>query len=85
LQNGSFLRCTNITAAVNLSSLPFTKKLSISGLRWFVGVDNAFTITDYLGYNPEVDFNNGNNITPGVDYGKYPLVRSFNTGISVQF
>jgi TonB-linked SusC/RagA family outer membrane protein len=85
LQNGSFFRCTNITAGVNLTWLPFTKKLGISGLRWYGSVDNAFTITKYLGYNPEVDFNNGNNLTPGVDYGKYPLVRSYNTGVMVQF
>lgn len=85
LQDGSFFRCTNITVGVNLSALPFTKKLNIGNLRWNVSVDNAFTVTKYLGYNPEVDFNNGSNLTPGVDYGKYPLVRSFNTGISVQF
>lgn len=85
LQDGSFFRCTNITAGVDLSSLGGLKKLGISGLRWYVSVDNAFTITKYLGYNPEVDFNNGSNLTPGVDYGKYPLIRSFNTGIKVQF
>ncbi len=85
LQNGSFLRCTNMTFGVNLGSLQFTKKLGISALRWYASVDNAFTITKYLGYNPEVDFNNGSNLTPGVDYGKYPLVRSFNMGINVQF
>ncbi|MFT3824196.1 MAG: TonB-dependent receptor [Chitinophagaceae bacterium] len=85
LQDGSFFRCTNMTLGVNLTSLSFTKKIGISSLRWYASVDNAFTITKYLGYNPEVDFNNGANLTPGVDYGKYPLVRSFNTGISVQF
>ncbi len=85
LQNGSFFRCTNITAGVNLGSLTFSRKAGISGLRWYISVDNAFTITKYLGYNPEVDFNNGSNLTPGVDYGKYPLVRSFNTGIQIQF
>ncbi len=85
LQDGSFFRCTGITLGVNLTQLAFTKKIGISGLRWYASVDNAFTITKYLGYNPEVDFNNGSNLTPGVDYGKYPLVRSFNTGIKVQF
>ncbi|OQP62219.1 SusC/RagA family TonB-linked outer membrane protein [Niastella populi] len=85
LQDGSFFRCTNITAGLNLGALGITKKLHISGLRWYASVDNAFTVTNYLGYNPEVDFNNGANTTPGVDYGKYPLVRSFNTGIMVQF
>ncbi len=85
LQDGSFFRCTNLTFGVNLTSLAFSKKLGISGLRWYTSIDNAFTITKYLGYNPEVDFNNGSNLTPGVDYGKYPLARSFNTGIKIQF
>ena len=85
LQDGSFFRCTNLTAGVNLGALGITKKLNISGLSWYASVDNAFTVTKYLGYNPEVDFNNGSNLTPGVDYGKYPLVRSFNTGVMVQF
>ena len=85
LQDGSFFRCTNISLNVNLSSLSIFKKMKISGISWNSSIDNAFTITDYLGYNPEVDFNNGSNLTPGVDYGKYPLVRSFNTGFKVQF
>ena len=85
LQSGSFLRCTNLTAGVNLSSLQVVKKINISGLRFYVSVDNVFTVTKYLGYNPEVDFNNGANLTPGVDYGKYPLARSFNAGVKVQF
>ena len=85
LQNGSFFRCTNITLGVNLSGFRFIKKAGIGNLRLYTGVDNAFTITKYLGYNPEVDFNNGSNLTPGVDYGKYPLVRAFNAGVKVQF
>ncbi|MBO9204415.1 TonB-dependent receptor [Niastella sp. MAH-29] len=85
LQDGSYFRCTNMTIGVNLNTLAAVKKLNLSGLRWFASVDNAFTVTKYLGYNPEVDFNNGSNLTPGVDYGKYPLVRSFNTGVTVQF
>lgn len=85
LQDGSFFRCTNITLGVNLSKLPFVKRAGINGLRLYTSVDNAFTITKYLGYNPEVDFNNGANLTPGVDYGKYPLMRSFNAGLRIQF
>lgn len=84
LQDGSFFRCTNISFGINLTNLPLVKKIGCNGLRWYMSVDNAFTSTKYLGYNPEVDFNNGANLTPGVDYGKYPLVRSFNMGIKVQ-
>lgn len=85
LQDGSFFRCTNLTVGVNLSALAVLKKLGISSCRFYTGIDNAFTITKYLGYNPEVDYNNGANLTPGVDYGKYPLARSFNTGLKIQF
>lgn len=85
LQDGSFFRCTNITLGYSLGNLPVVKKIGLSGLRVYGSVDNAFTITNYLGYNPEVDYNNGTNLAPGVDYGKYPLMRAFNLGIKMQF
>jgi TonB-linked SusC/RagA family outer membrane protein len=85
LQNGSFFRCTNLTLGYSIPEHPIAKRLGISALRLYGGVDNAFTITKYLGYNPEVDYNNGVNLSPGVDYGKYPLVRAFNLGIRMQF
>lgn len=85
LQDGSFFRCTNITLGYNLSNLTVIRRIGMTGLRVYGGVDNAFTITKYLGYNPEVDYNNGSNLAPGVDYGKYPLVRAFNLGVKVQF
>lgn len=85
LQDGSFFRCTNITLGYNLGSLSFVRNLGFNALRVYGSVDNAFTVTKYLGYNPEVDYNNGVNLTPGVDYGKYPLVRAFSFGIKMQF
>ena len=86
LQNGSFFRCTNLTVGYSIPADIFpAKKLGISAFRIYGGVDNAFTVTKYLGYNPEVDYNNGVNAAPGVDYGKYPLVRAFNLGIRMQF
>ncbi|NII28832.1 TonB-dependent receptor [Pseudoflavitalea sp. X16] len=85
LQDGSFFRCTNITLGYSLGNLAVVKKLGLSSLRVYGSVDNAFTITNYLGYNPEVDYNNGTNLAPGVDYGKYPLMRAFNLGVKMQF
>lgn len=85
LQDGSFLRCTNLTLAYNFPQIAQISKNAISNLRIYVGVDNAFTLTKYLGYNPEVDYNNGANLTPGVDYGKYPLARAYNIGARITF
>ncbi|MCW3090029.1 MAG: TonB-dependent receptor [Ferruginibacter sp.] len=85
LQDGSFFRCTNMTVGYNASGSNAIKKLGLSSLRVYASIDNAFTVTKYLGYNPEVDYNNGSNLTPGVDYGKYPLARAFSAGVKMVF
>ena len=85
LQDGSFLRCTNITLGYNVTQIARISKNAVSNLRLYVSVDNAFTVTKYLGYNPEVDYNNGANLTPGVDYGKYPLAKAYNIGARITF
>lgn len=84
LQDGSYLRCANITLGYNLPAT-LLSKVRVSGLRLYLNVNNAFTLTKYKGYNPEVDFNNGANLAPGVDYGKYPLARGYNIGARVTF
>jgi TonB-linked SusC/RagA family outer membrane protein len=90
LQDGSFFRCTNISLGYNIPTISALHKAGIGAIRVYGSVNNAFTVTKYKGYNPEVDFNystgtNPANLTPGVDYGVYPLVRSFNMGIHVTF
>ncbi len=84
IQDGSYLRCTNITLGYNVPKV-ITTKLNISNIRVFASLDNAFTITNYKGYNPEVDYNGGSNLTPGVDYGNYPLARNYNLGLKLTF
>ena len=85
LQDGSFFRCTNITVGYSFSKIGQWSNGVISNLRLYFAADNPFTITKYKGYNPEVDYNNGSNLTPGVDYGKYPLMRAYNMGIQLTF
>lgn len=93
LQDGSFLRCTDITIGYTLPTL-FAQKLGVGNARIFASTVNPFTITKYKGYNPEVDYNYSSgasnntqpsNLAPGIDYGVYPLVRFYNLGIRVSF
>ncbi|MGJ1269789.1 SusC/RagA family TonB-linked outer membrane protein [Sphingobacterium spiritivorum] len=84
LQDGSFLRMTNIILGYSLPK-ETAQKLMLSGVRIYASVDNPFTITKYKGYNPEPDYDQRGNLTPGVDYGLYPLVRSYNLGLKVTF
>jgi TonB-linked SusC/RagA family outer membrane protein len=91
LQDGSFLRNTNTTLGYNIKSGYITRNLGLSGLKVYGSVNNAFTITKYKGYNPEVNYDytyggaQGANLSPGVDYGVYPLVRSYNLGVKATF
>ena len=90
LQDGSFLRCTNISIGYNLPDISVLHRAGLSAIRVYAGVNNVFTITKYKGYNPEVDYNysvgsSTANLTPGVDYGVYPLVRAYNMGVHVTF
>lgn len=85
IQDSSYFRCTNITIGYSIPKIKIYTREAISNIRVYAGIDNAFTLTKYKGYNPEVDYNNGSNMTPGVDYGKYPLVRAYNLGVKVTF
>lgn len=84
LQDGSFLRMTNVMLGYNLPQ-NLAEKMKIAGVRIYASVENPFTISKYKGYNPEPDYNQRGNLTPGVDYGLYPLVRGYNLGLKVTF
>ena len=84
LQDGSFLRMTNIMVGYTVPN-NLVEKWKLAGLRVYATVDNPLTFSKYKGYNPEPDYNQRGNLTPGVDYGLYPLVRSFNFGVKVTF
>jgi TonB-dependent starch-binding outer membrane protein SusC len=85
LQDGSFFRCTNLTVGYTIPTKWLGTQKALSNARIYIGIDNAFTISKYKGYNPEVDYNDGANLTPGVDYGKYPLMRAYNIGAKLTF
>jgi len=57
----------------------------IQRLRFYITGTNLFTQTDYLGYNPEVSASPNSSLTPGEDYGAYPLPKSFTMGLNLSF
>lgn len=72
------------------------EKLHIQGLRVYVNGDNLFTLTNYRGFNPEVDqYSTGGktvaenksnaNMMPGFDWGSYPVARVITAGFKLTF
>ncbi|RZK76660.1 MAG: SusC/RagA family TonB-linked outer membrane protein, partial [Pedobacter sp.] len=87
VEDGSFFRMTYITLGYTLPKT-FTSRFGVSSLRLFGTVYNAFLLTNYSGYDPEVTTTRSNTygaLTPGVDYSSYPKSRTFTFGLNVNF
>jgi hypothetical protein len=80
IENGSFLRCKNITLGYTLPKLK-----GVYNARLYVSGNNLFTVTKYSGYDPEVNTFAGSNTQIGVDNLVYPQSRSILGGIQVTF
>lgn len=80
IEDGSYMRIREITLGYNLPK-QLLKRFGVSGLRVYGSAFNPFTFTDYSGYNPEVS-TNSSPIMQGVDYGTYPLAKSFVFGLN---
>ncbi len=84
LEDGSFIRLQNVTLGY---SLPTSWLKNLRSLRAYASADNLFILTDYKGYDPEV-----NNVAQfngvfalGIDYANYPRARTFTFGFNVGF
>jgi hypothetical protein len=58
---------------------------AFKGLRLYLSGTNLLTITDYLGFNPEVNNIEDDVNVQGEDYGAYPLSRVITFGVNASF
>lgn len=82
VEDGSFLRCSDITIGYTVPK-KISQKWGMSKLRVYAATSNLFIITGYSGYDPEVDVQSG--LTPSMDYNRYPRSRAFSCGVNVTF
>ncbi len=82
VEDGSFLRCTDITLGYTLPT-NIIKYAGMSKCRFYASVTNPFIITSYSGFDPEVDVQSG--LTPSYDMNRYPRSRSYVLGINLSF
>ncbi|UCH15270.1 MAG: SusC/RagA family TonB-linked outer membrane protein, partial [Bacteroidales bacterium] len=84
IEDGSYLRLSNVTLGYNLA---FRKLTLVDNLRLYVSATNLFVITDYSGYDPDINtdasINGVNSI--GIDNSCYPKPRTFLFGMSITF
>nr|MCU0354365.1 TonB-dependent receptor [Cytophagales bacterium] len=87
LENGSFLRLNNATLGYSLSPEKVGLSNVFRNLRVSVTGQNLFVITNYSGFDPEI--NTGSTIggiqTFGIDYFTYPQARTFLISLNATF
>lgn len=84
VEDGSYLRCSDITLNYVLPKV-WMKKIGFQNASVYASVKNAFIVTDYSGYDPEVNSFAFDGLRPGVDMSSYPTPRSFIFGLNLTF
>jgi len=84
VEDGSFLRANNITIGYTVPR-EVTRRIGMQTLRFFATVNNAFILTNYSGFDPEVNTRRATPLTPGVDFSAFPRSRGYTFGLNVTF
>ncbi len=82
IQDGDFLRISNITLGYDFAKLIGVK--FISQCRLYAQVQNAFTFTKYDGMDPEIGYGTDGWVS-GIDVGYYPRPRTYLVGVNLKF
>ncbi len=86
LEKGDFLRLGQLTVGYNFKA-DMLERFKMKAARLYVNGSNLFVITNYSGFDPEVDTNKVKDGIPsaGIDYLSYPKARTFSVGLNVTF
>lgn len=88
LEDGSFLRLKNLQVGYRLPE-SLISRLGMNNARIFFIAHNVLTFTKYPGLDPEMTTSDNSaaegDSAAGIDWGTYPLARSFNLGVQISF
>lgn len=84
VEDGSYLRVKDITLAYDLAS-HISKKIKLTSCKVFASAKNLVTLTNYTGYDPEVNRFINNPRSFGADFGSYPAAKIFSAGLNITF
>jgi TonB-linked SusC/RagA family outer membrane protein len=82
VEDASYLRIQNVQLGYTINP-DFTKKGGVDKVRIYAGVNNLHTFTKYRGYDPGAT--SGDPLSSGIDFGFYPVARTYMFGVNVNF
>ena len=84
VQDGSYFRVKSVNLGYNFPR-SLIGRLKIDNARLYVAANNLLTITDYKGYDPEVNSGAAGGINLGHDFYTPPQARTISVGINLGF
>jgi hypothetical protein len=84
VEDGSFVKLKNLQLGYTFPQ-DLSKKAAMTLARIYVQGTNLITSTKYNGFDPEIGPQNGDNLTIGVDNGRYPQSQAFTVGLNLKF
>ncbi|PST82864.1 hypothetical protein C7T94_09520 [Pedobacter yulinensis] len=82
VEDASFLRLQNVTLGYRFK-LP--KSMKVNGLRVYLSGTNLLTLTNYSGYDPNINAFGHFGLMSGIDYGTLPQSRTVSAGLELTF
>lgn len=80
IEDGSYIRLQNVSLGYNLPEIK-----GLEAAKIYVSAQNLFVITDYSGFDPEVNNSGQDNLNRADDYDAYPRAKTYTLGVSLQF
>ncbi|NJC25629.1 SusC/RagA family TonB-linked outer membrane protein [Neolewinella antarctica] len=84
IEDGSHLRLRNVTLSYNLPT-ELLSRFKVQTMSVYFSGQNLWILSDYSGYDPEVNRDGGSAISQGIDYGTYPQSKIFTGGLKLEF
>ncbi|NRD21272.1 TonB-dependent receptor [Winogradskyella eckloniae] len=82
VEDASYLRIQNVQIGYSIPN-DVVEKIGVDKVRIYVGVNNLYTFTKYRGYDPGAT--SGAPIGGGIDFGFYPIPRTYLCGLNLNF
>ena len=82
VEDGSYIRLQRLSLGYTIPK-ETTEKIRIKEVRFFVAINNLFTLTKYMGYDAAAS--SGAPIGSGFDSGFYPAPRIYSIGLNLNF
>jgi TonB-dependent starch-binding outer membrane protein SusC len=85
IYDGSYIALKNVTLTYNFANLLNRKKKLFDAFEAFASARNVFYVASYKYGNPEVRRGNEGSGARSINYGSYPVSRTFTFGVNLTF